>query len=120
MAHEPKEDLQQLHDDVARRQYYQKAPQRIGETLSVLMARRGYAQLAAAGERDEAWKSAAGERLAAHSRIGSVRGGVVEITVGNSAVLQELTFRKRELVERIVAALPDQKIRDLRFRIGTL
>lgn len=120
MAHEPEDDLRQLHDEVARRQYYPKSPQRIGETLSVLMARRGYGQITAADQREQAWKSAVGEHLAAHCRIGGVRGGVVEITVGSSAVLQELTFRKRELVERIVAAIPDQKIRDIRFRIGTV
>ena len=45
---------------------------------------------------------------------------VVEVTVCNSAVLQELTFRKTELVKKIATALPDQKIRDMRFRIGTL
>ena len=38
----------------------------------------------------------------------------------NSAVLQELTFQKKQLLEKIVVALPDQKIRDLRFRIGVV
>ncbi len=90
------DEIARLHEDVARRQYYQKNPQRIADTLSTLMARRGYAQLEAAGERDEVWKDAVGEQMAPHSRIGHIRRGVVEVTVCNSAVLQELTFRKAE------------------------
>ena len=114
------EDIRHLHDEVARRQYHQKSPQRIADTLSTLMARRGYAQLESAGERDEAWKVVAGPQMAPHSRLGNIRRGVVEVTVCNSAVLQELTFRKTELIQKMSTALPDQKIRDMRFRIGTL
>lgn len=84
------------------------------------MARRGYAQVEAAGQRDEAWKVAVGTQMAPHSRLGNIRRGVVEVTVCNSAVLQELTFRKTELIKKIATALPDQKIRDMRFRVGTM
>lgn len=116
--HDP--EIQRLHDDVARRQYYQKSPQRIADALSTLMARRGYAQLEAAGQRQEVWQSVVGKSLTPHSRIGNIRRGVVEVTVCNSAVLQELTFRKRELLRKMAAALPNQRIKDIRFRIGTL
>ena len=37
-----------------------RGPQRIADTLSKLMARRGYAQMESAGERDEAWQTAVG------------------------------------------------------------
>ena len=119
MAANRDDEIRQLHEDVARRQYYQKSPQRIADTLSTLMARRGYAQLEAAGERDEAWKAAVGQQMAPHSRIGNIRRGVIEVTVCNSAVLQELTFRKTELIKKMATALPDQRICDMRFRIGT-
>ncbi len=112
--------IRQLHEEVSRRQYHQKRPQRIADTLSTLMARRGYAQLEAAGEREEAWSAVVGKQMAPHCRIGNIRRGVVEVTVCNSAVLQELTFRKQELIKKIAAVLPDQKIRDMRFRVGTL
>jgi hypothetical protein len=52
--------------------------------------------------------------------MGKIRRGVLEVLVGNSAVLQELTFQKKHLLDKIVAALPDQKIRDVRFRIGVV
>ena len=52
--------------------------------------------------------------------MGNVRRGVLEVIVGNSAALQELTFQKKHLLDKIAAALPDQKIRDVRFRIGVV
>jgi predicted nucleic acid-binding Zn ribbon protein len=120
MTDDGKADLRQVHEDVARRQYYQRNPERIADTLSTLMSRRGYAQVEAASERTAAWQNAVGTRMARHCRIGNIRGGVVQVTVCNSAVLQELTFRKNELIQKLAAALPDQKVKDIRFRIGTL
>ena len=109
-----------LHDDVKRRQYYAKGPQPIAEALSALLARRGYASVEAAAERDEAWQASWVTNMAQYSRMGNIRRGVLEVMVCNSAVLQELTFQKKQLLEKIVVALPDQKIRDLRFRIGVV
>ena len=91
-----------------------------GLTLSVLLARRGYAFVESAAERENAWGAVVGDTLARYSRIGSVRRGVVEVTVCNSAVLQELTFQKKQLLKKLVVALPDQKITDVRFRIGVV
>ncbi len=120
MADERDEELRQLHQDVARRQYYQKGPQRIADTLSTLMARRGYAQVEVVGQRVEAWNAAVGDPLCRHTRVGNIRRGVLEVVVDNSAVLQELTFRKQELIQKLSAALADQQIREVRFRIGTM
>ena len=114
------DDIRQLHDDVRRRQYYPKGPQPIAETLSLLLARRGYAAVEAAAERDGVWEAIVGATLGQYSRIGNVRRGVLDVIVSNSAVLQELTVQKRQLLEKIVVALPDQKICDLRFRIGVV
>ncbi len=119
-ADRPEDEVKLLHEDVARRQYYQRGPQRIADTLSGLMARRGYAQEHSSTQRDAAWQQAVGDALAKHSRPANVQRGLLEITVRNSAVMQELTFRKKQLLKRLVKDLPDLKIRDLRFRIGVL
>ena len=55
-----------------------------------------------------------------NSRPGNVRRSVLEVTVRNSAVLQELTFQKTQLLGELSRLLPDQNIRDLRFRIGPM
>ena len=71
-------------------------------------------------EREEVWKEVVGQKMVGYCRVGQVRRGVLEVVVRNSAALQELTFRKKKLLEDIMAALPALRIRDLRFRIGAV
>ena len=97
-----------------------QGPQPIADTLSVLLARRGYAFVEAAAEREGVWGAIVGAKIAQYSRMGNIRRGVLEVTVCNSAMLQELTFQKKKLLEKILVALPDQKICDVRFRIGVV
>jgi predicted nucleic acid-binding Zn ribbon protein len=93
------------------------APKRIDDVLSGLLARKGYARVLAASQLEGAW-SAAAEALAAHSRPGAVKGGVLDVLVQSSAMVQELTFQKRRLLARLNEAAPQEKIKDLRFRVG--
>jgi predicted nucleic acid-binding Zn ribbon protein len=120
MRRPPDDEIRQLHEDVKRRQYYPKRPQPIAEAMSALLAQRGYANVEAAGQRDGVWQTVVGDSMAQYSRLGNIRRGILEIMVSNSAVLQELTCQKQQLLDKIVVALPDQKIRDLRFRIGVV
>jgi predicted nucleic acid-binding Zn ribbon protein len=97
-----------------------RGPRPIAEALNHLLARRGYARIQAALQFDQAWRSAAGEQLALHTRPGNVKRGVLEITVRNSSVLQELTFQKKQLLAQLQTLSVDPPIRDLRFRIGAI
>ena len=97
-----------------------RGPERIGDVLAGLMARRGYARLDTASAFAESWEEAAGAKLAGKSRPGNVRRGVLEVMVENSAVMQELTFQKMQVLGALGRLLPDQKIRDLRFRVGQI
>lgn len=96
-----------------------RAPEPIGEILAELMARRGFAGLRSAAACESAWREAVGD-LAPYTRVGSIRRGRLEVTVANSTVVQELSFRKLALLEALSRRLPDQKITDLRFRIGPI
>jgi predicted nucleic acid-binding Zn ribbon protein len=95
-------------------------PKHIGDVLSQLIARRGYARVQSAGALVEAWNSAAGNRWTSCTRAMAVRRGVLEVLVGNSTLAQELGFQKRSLVKRLAELLPDEKIRDLKFKVGPL
>jgi predicted nucleic acid-binding Zn ribbon protein len=95
-------------------------PQPIGEVLAELLARRGYGRVRAAGAIVEAWRKAAGERLAASTRATVVRRGVLEVLVSNSTLVQEINFDKQNLIRRLAELAPEEKIRDLRFRVGPL
>ena len=96
------------------------APKPISNILAELLARRGYARVQAAGLSQQAWSEAAGETLAAQTRPGKVSRGVLEVFVTNSMLAQELGFAKKKLLARLQQLQPDEKIRDLRFRVGPL
>ena len=97
-----------------------RGPETIGNILAELMARQGFARCQGASRCEDAWRQAAGELAARHTRVGAIRSGRLEVIVANSTVLHELTFRKAELVKALTQLLPDQPIRDLRFRVGLI
>lgn len=93
--------------------------QRIGDVVNRLMARRGYGQIVGSEQIRNAWSDIAGP-LATHSVPGNLKRGVLEVFVRNSAVLQELSFRKRQLLTELIQKFSQETIDDLRFRIGTI
>lgn len=97
-----------------------RGPQPIGDILSQIMARRGLARVQSGEAFAAAWKEAAGEAIAAYTRAGLVRRGVLEVKVANSVLVQELTFRKAALVADLARLLPDERIADVRFRVGPI
>jgi hypothetical protein len=114
------DELQAVCNDITRRQRYRAGPKRISTVVNELIARRGYFRFGASEELAEAWQQAVGDRLAGDTRPGNVRRGVLEVFVRNSGVMQELTFQKTRIVKRLAELLPQQKIRDIRFRVGAI
>jgi predicted nucleic acid-binding Zn ribbon protein len=113
------EDDDYLLDDYRRRRVPVRPAKKMADVMSQLLAKRGYAQVQSAAAFDEAWKQAAGKRFAADTRAGNVKRGLLEVTVRNTAVLQELTFLKAKLVKTLGQLVPECKIRDVKFRVGT-
>ena len=95
-----------------------KGAKRIGEILPQLMARRGYAEHQQSNVLEQAWHTAAGGTFAKHTRVVRIRGEVMEVVVRNSTILQELTFRKAQIVRVLASELSGNKVSDLKFRIG--
>ncbi|MEM8944552.1 MAG: DUF721 domain-containing protein [Planctomycetota bacterium] len=110
------EDLERRRTTQQRR-FFARRPKRIDNVLAQVVQRRGYAQVRATSERDEAWRNAVGD-IASATRVGALRRGTLEVRVENSLLMQELTFRKEELLTKLQAALPDAGITQLRFRVG--
>jgi predicted nucleic acid-binding Zn ribbon protein len=108
------------HRDREARRFHARKPKKIGDVLAQLITKRGYGRVQSIENLDAAWQSAAGEALARASRPGLLKRGVLEITVGNSTVVQELSFQKQQILTVLRDQLPDTKIRDLRFRIGAI
>jgi len=120
MLNSEAEELRQLQRELAGRQQFSKMPQPIAESISVLLSRRGYAEVKTSGDRERAWTSIVGEQVAGHTRVGNLRRGVLEIIVRNSVLMQELAFKKKALLKQICSALGESKIRDLRFRVDVI
>lgn len=95
-----------------------RGPQRIGSVVARLMARTGYAQEQASEALASAWALAVPAQLAGHSRPGAVRRGVLDVFVTHSAIIQEMTFHKQEVLERLAAKLPGAGITDIRCRMA--
>ena len=92
----------------------------MADVLGELLARRGFARVRAGDDLSAAWRAAAGELMAQYSRVGGIRRGVLEIRVSHSALVQELAFRKQELLAALKESSPEQEINDLRFKTGSV
>lgn len=109
--------MRDLVDDYERMSKRPPEPQRIGSIVSGLLARRGYGQMAAAEELETTWRELVGAALAAHTQLGKVQRGVLQVATDSSAASQELTFQKTRLVTELARRIPQAKIRDLRIRV---
>src|SRR3954454_12116942 len=78
------------------------------DVLSQLLAKRGYAQVQTAAGCTAAWNRAVGDKLAADTRPGNVRRGVLEILVRHSSAVQELAFLKTKIVKTLTQLIPEQ------------
>ena len=97
-----------------------RGPQAIGNVLSELMSRRGYARVQSASAYEAAWREAAGPLAATYTRVGPLRRGTLEVVVANSTLVQELGFQKHTLLKSLAVHLPDEGIENLRFRVGNV
>jgi len=114
------EDERNLHSDYRRKSIRIPPPKPMREVLSQLLAKKGYAQVQTAATCEAAWREAVGSKLAGDTRPGNVNRGVLEVLVRNSAAVHELGFLKTKIVKMLTKLIPEQQIRDLRFRVGTI
>jgi predicted nucleic acid-binding Zn ribbon protein len=97
-----------------------RGPQAISAVLTDLMARTGFARVQSATALEAAWREASGPAAQRFTRVGALRRGKLEVVVANSTFVQELSFQKPMLLGALQRALPDEQIRDLRFRVGAI
>ncbi len=68
---------------------------------------------------ERAWAAAAGPELAAHTRVGSFKRGVMRIQADSSALLQELVaFRREEIIEALRRNEEGLIVHEIRFEMG--
>lgn len=114
------DDLPAMQSRVDQRRPKIRPPAKMADVLSNLMSKRGYARVLSTSSLDDAWQKVVGPRFAGDTRPGNIKRGVLEVLVASSAVLQEFTFQKKQLLSKIQTEAPDQKITDLRFKVGAI
>lgn len=92
----------------------------IGSVVRRLMTQSGYGQTQAAAELNSHWAAAVGAELAERSRPGNVSRGVLNVNVSDSATMQELYFRKREIILHLKNAMPSLNLKDIRTRVARM
>jgi predicted nucleic acid-binding Zn ribbon protein len=98
----------------------ESAPEAFNDVLARLFAARGWGRLSERTRLETAWKEAAGVEIEPHTRVGSIRRGVMEIEVKNAVLIQELTqFHKRRILAELRKRLTGVVVTDLKFRAGT-
>lgn len=64
------------------------------------------------------WNAAVGPAVAENTRPAAVKGRLLTVNVASSAWLQQLQFLKADLIARLNRALGEQRVEDIRFRVG--
>jgi predicted nucleic acid-binding Zn ribbon protein len=105
---------------VRQRQYFSPRPKQAANVIAQLMARKGYGQQQAAEELSSVWKNIVGENFCAQTQVGLIRLGVLEVIVASSVLIQRLEFEKKRLLAELKRHLPNNQLKDIRFRIGKL
>ena len=114
------QDVENLGQEIELRRMGFRVPRHVREVLSRHLSRRGYAQIQAVAELQSFWRSVVGPQWAEDSRPGALRRGVLEVLVRNSTVLQELTFRKRQLLQQLAENEQGMEFKNLKFRVGEI
>jgi|TARA_B110000438_G_C15653542_1_gene580641 predicted nucleic acid-binding Zn ribbon protein len=110
-----------LLEDLKNKQRYIPLPAKMDRLVSELLTRRGYARVKAASQLTDVWDDVVGDRIAGMTRAGTIRRGTLEVTCKNSAVMQELAFKKHSLVTKLnqkMGSQANQQIQDLKLRVA--
>lgn len=91
---------------------------RLGEVLPQLIARYGLQRRKDVEGLAEAWHEAVGEPYAARTRVVGLTRGTLEIAVPHGAFVQELSFRRAELLAAMQAATVGEQVKKIKFVVG--
>jgi hypothetical protein len=64
------------------------------------------------------WKQAAGENLAAHSRVADVRNGIVFVETEHPGWIQLLQMRQNQILDAIKRTFPELGVSGIAFRLA--
>jgi hypothetical protein len=92
--------------------------QSIKALVNRLVSERGYAAVQGGEAIREAWDQVVGREIAGQTKPGNLRAGVLHIHVADSLTLQELHFRKKQILQRLQSVNKELRISDLKFKLS--
>ncbi len=64
------------------------------------------------------WEAIVGPHIAKKASPEGIRNGILSVSVESSVWMQELTFMKQQILERINKVCESSKVQDIRFKLG--
>ncbi len=96
-------------------------PVRIGVVLESVLKKLGLDRRLREAKISQEWARIVGAKIAQHSKPVAVKGRVLFVNVDSSVWLSELRrFFKEKMLEQLHSELGEERIRDIRFRIGEI
>ncbi len=92
-----------------------QTPQKLGDILSSVLAKRGYLTPSYEAEIKREWPSLVGEKIAEVSECTEMRGGVLYVRVSVASWRQELSFLKKEILKKIKEKTRCKSINEIIF-----
>lgn len=90
----------------------------IKSLVNRLVSERGYAAVQGGEVIREVWDCVVGKEIAAQTKPGNLRAGTLHIHVADSLTLQELHFRKKQILQKLQQVNKDLRISDLKFKLS--
>lgn len=113
-------DFDDASFDINRRQVFNRRPRKMSDMISKITARYGVGSRQSHHQIQGVFDQIVGTNMANHCRVGGLNRGVLEIQVSHPVINQQLGMRRHEIIEKLKQKLPNEKIRDLRFRSGQI
>ncbi|MEW5797481.1 MAG: DUF721 domain-containing protein [Bacteroidota bacterium] len=88
----------------------------LGSVLDALVKSLGIEKQVEQYKIFDAWNAVVGEQIAKVAQPERIHNGVLIVAVNNAPWRTELTFRKKEILDKIHETLKSQSIIDIKFR----
>ncbi len=92
------------------------SPQSLGNVIDTLFHELGLEKKLKQYDIVDIWPSIVGSQIAEITSVDKIQNNVLVIKVTAAPWRAELTFRKKEILEKVRAAMNSDSIKDIRFR----
>ena len=114
------DDFVQADQLIQDRQRFFPRAKKAQDVINQILARRAVGQQKSTDQLAQAWKEAVDSRWHALTFVGKLNRGILEVNVANSTMVQHLNFQKAKILEELVRRLPQNRLKDIRFKVGPI